>query len=133
MKHWLIKSEPDTYSFADLQKDGSTVWDGIRNYQARNYLKEMKQGDRLLFYHSGKEKSVVGVAEVSKPFFPESNDPEERWVAVEIIPLEQIKEPVSLQKMKESGLLPDLMLFKQSRLSVIPLSEEEYKSILTLK
>lgn len=133
MKHWLIKSEPDTYSFADLQKDRSTVWDGIRNYQARNYLKEMKQGDRLLFYHSGKEKSVVGVAEVSKPFFPESDDPEERWVAVEIIPLEQIEEPVSLQKMKESGLLPDLMLFKQSRLSVIPLSDEEYKSILRLK
>lgn len=132
MKHWLIKSEPETYSFDDLEGDKLTVWDGIRNYQARNYLKDMKIDDKLLFYHSGKEKQVVGIAEVSKEFFPESDDAEERWVAVEIKPLEKLQAGITLAKMKESGLLPDLMLFKQSRLSVIPLANEEYKTILKL-
>lgn len=132
MKQWLIKSEPETYSFDDLQNDKVTVWDGIRNYQARNYLKEMSIGDKLLFYHSGKEKQIVGIAEVSRESFPESDDSEERWVAVEIKPLEKLETGISLAKMKESGLLPDLMLFKQSRLSVIPLTNEEYETILKL-
>lgn len=132
MKHWLIKSEPETYSFDNLQDDKFTVWDGIRNYQARNYLKEMAIGDKILFYHSGKEKQIVGMAEVSREFFPESDDDDERWVAVEIKPLEKLQEGISLSKMKESGLLPDLMLFKQSRLSIIPLTNEEYKTILKL-
>lgn len=132
MKYWLIKSEPEIYSFDDLQDDKLTVWDGIRNYQARNYLKEMTIGDKLLFYHSGKEKQVVGIAEVSRESFPESDHAEERWVAVEIKSFEKLHEGISLTKMKESGLLPDLMLFKQSRLSVIPLTNEEYKTILKL-
>jgi predicted RNA-binding protein with PUA-like domain len=132
MKYWLVKSEPETYSLEDLQKEGHTVWDGIRNYQARNFLKEMNRGDKVLFYHSGKEKSVEGIAEVSKEFFPESGDPKDTWVAVEIKYLKSLQNRVTLQKIRESENLQNIMLVKQGRLSVMPLSSENYNEILDM-
>lgn len=132
MKYWLVKSEPETYSLEDLQKEGHTVWDGIRNYQARNFLKEMNRGDKVLFYHSGKEKSVVGIAEVSREFFPESGDSKDTWVAVEIKYMKSLQNPVTLQKIRESENLQNIMLVKQSRLSVMPLSGENYNAILDI-
>lgn len=133
MKYWLVKSEPQTYSFEDLQKEQQTVWDGIRNYQARNYLKEMERGDKVLFYHSGKEKRVVGIAEVSKSFFPEPDDASNSWVAVEIKAEKPLQKPVTLQQIKDAEALRDIMLVKQSRLSVMPLSGSEYDFILDIK
>lgn len=129
-KYWLVKSEPDTYSFEDLQKEGNTVWDGIRNYQARNFLKEMRQKDQVLFYHSGKAKSVVGIAEVTKEHFPEPGEPTDTWVAVELKAVKALSMPITLQQIKDSEKLKEIMLIKQSRLSVMPLSGAEYEHIL---
>ena len=132
MNYWLVKSEPQTYSFEDLIKDKNTVWDGIRNYQARNFLKDMRKGDNVLFYHSGKEKAVVGIAAVSKESFPEPGDNTGKWVAVEIEAVKPLSAPVSLQQIKESESLREIMLQKQSRLSVMPLTAEEYQVILEM-
>lgn len=132
MNYWLVKSEPQTYSFEDLIKEKNTVWDGIRNFQARNFLKEMRKGDSVLFYHSGKEKGVVGIAAVSKESFPEPGDDTGKWVAVEIKAVKPLAAPVSLQQIKESVKLQEIMLQKQSRLSVMPLTAEEYQVILEI-
>ncbi len=132
MNYWLVKSEPQTYSFEDLIKDKNTVWDGIRNYQARNFLKDMRKGDNVLFYHSGKEKAVVGIAAVSEESFPEPGDNTGKWVAVEIEAVKPLSAPVSLQQIKESESLREIMLQKQSRLSVMPLTAEEYQVILEM-
>ena len=132
MNHWLVKSEPETYSFKDLEEEQNTIWDGIRNYQARNFLKEMEKGDKILFYHSGKERSVVGTAEVSKASFPDPDDDTDTWLAVEIKPLKSFSTPVTLQQIKETEALKDILLIKQSRLSVMSLTEEEYKLILEI-
>src|SRR3954469_4313800 len=98
--HWLVKSEPDTYSFADLQRDGGTVWDGVRNNAAALHLKAMKVGDHALFYHSGEGKAVVGVARVAREAFPDASDPAGRFVAVELEPVRAVAAPVTLAQMK---------------------------------
>ena len=130
MNFWMVKQEPDKYSFDDLLKDGKTVWDGVRNYQARNNLKEMKRGDKALFYHTGSEKAVVGQAEISRENFADPTD--ENWVAVEIKPIEKFKEPVTLDEIKAEKTLENIALIKQSRLSVLPLTREEFETILKL-
>lgn len=132
MSHWLIKSEPEAYGWDDLEKDKSTVWDGVRNFQARNYLKQMKKKDNVLYYHSVKEKAVVGIAEVSKESFPDPTTEDDRWVAVEIKPVRKLKKAVTMDKMKTVKALAEIALFKQSRLSVMPLSEEAYDVIVKL-
>lgn len=128
MNYWLVKQEPEKYSFDDLIKDGATDWTGVRNFQARNNLRAMQLGDRVLFYHSVSEKLVVGIAEVSREEYPDPTD--EKWIAVELKPLEKLTNPVSLEKIKAEKMLENLALIKQSRLSVMPLTGSEYEKIL---
>ena len=130
MNFWLIKQEPEKYSFDDLLKDGKTVWDGVRNYQARNNLREMKRGDKVLFYHSVSEKAVVGAAEVSREHFPDATD--EKWIAVEIKPLEKFAKPVTLEAIKAHKDLQNIALIKQSRLSVMILTRKEFETIMKI-
>lgn len=130
MKYWLVKQEPEKYSFDDLLKDKKTIWDGVRNYQARNNLRDMKTGDRVLFYHSVSEKSVVGIAEVAKENFPDPTD--EKWLVVELKPLEKLANSVSLEQIKAEKTLENIALIKQSRLSVMPLTKKEFDKILKM-
>lgn len=130
MNYWLVKQEPEKYSFDDLLKDGVTVWDGVRNYQARNNLRAMRLGDRVLFYHSVSEKAVVGLAEVSRESFPDAAD--EKWIVVEITPVKKLKKAVTLDEIKAAKKLENIALIKQSRLSVMPLTKAEYKTILDI-
>jgi predicted RNA-binding protein with PUA-like domain len=130
MNYWLVKQEPEAYSFDDLVKDGTTDWTGVRNFQARNNLKAMKKGDKVLFYHSVSEKSVVGVTEVSKEHYPDPTD--ENWSAVEIKAVKKLKNPVTLEQVKANGALNNIALVRQSRLSVLPLTRDEYEEILSM-
>jgi predicted RNA-binding protein with PUA-like domain len=132
MNYWLVKQEPEKYSFDDLIKDGKTDWTGVRNFQARQYLRAMKTGDRVLFYHSVSEKAVVGVAEVSKEAFQDETDETGKWIAVEIKPIEKFQRPVTLDEIKARKNLQNIALIKQSRLSVMPLTREEFETILEL-
>ena len=130
MNHWLVKSEPEAYSFDNLIKDGKTDWTGVRNYQARNNLRAMKIGDKVLFYHSVSEKAVVGLAGVSREEFTDPLD--EKWIAVEIEPVEKFAKPVTLETIKAEKSLENISLIKQSRLSVMPLTKDEFETILKL-
>jgi len=130
MNYWLVKSEPTTYSWEDLQKDKKTTWDGVRNYQARNNLKEMKKGDLLLFYHSNEDKAIVGIAKVAKEQFPDPKD--KAWIAVEISPERKLKTPVTLAQAKADKNLSNMVLVKSSRLSVQPVKREEFDWIISL-
>ena len=132
MKYWLVKSEPFKYSWQDFLKDGWTYWDGVRNYQARNNLKEMKTGDRVLYYHSNEGLEVVGIAEVIKESYQDPTTDDERWVVVDIKPVKSIKNPVGLQVIKENKKLKDIALVKQGRLSVMPLKKAEFETIVKL-
>lgn len=130
MNYWMVKQEPEKYSFDDLVKEGKTDWTGVRNYQARNNLREMKTGDHVLFYHSVTEKAVVGEARISRENFPDPTD--ENWIAVEIKPVRKFDNPVTLEQIKTTESLMNIALLKQSRLSVMPLTAEEYKTICEL-
>jgi predicted RNA-binding protein with PUA-like domain len=130
MNHWLLKTEPGTYSWDDLVRDKRTGWDGVRNFQARNNLKAMKKGDLAFLYHSGDEKSIIGIAKVTKEGYPDPNDPD--WVAVEIAPVKKLKNPVSLAQIKGDKRLTNMVLVKASRLSVQPVKEAEFSLISTL-
>lgn len=131
-QHWLVKSEPVKYSWEKFNKDGRTFWDGVRNFQARNNLKEMKEGDLVLFYHSNEGKEVVGVAKVVKEFYqdPTSDDP--NWVVVDLAPVETLKKPVTLEQIKADGRLKEIGLVRQGRLSVMALKPEEFDRILEM-
>ena len=130
--YWLVKSEPAKYAFADLQRDGRTVWDGVRNNQAALYLKAMKLGDQALYYHSVEGLAVVGVAEVVREAFPDPTDPSGRFVAVEFAPLRPLARPVTLAQMKAEPELAGMAMFKQFRLSVSPVQPQEWATILGL-
>lgn len=133
MQYWMMKTEPGEFSFEDLVKDGKTVWDGVRNYQARNNLKAMKQGDQVLIYHSVTDKAVAGIAEVSKEAYPDPKDnPKKDWVVVEVKPVRPLKRQITLAEIKETPALADLPLIKQSRLSVIPLSKKDFDFLLKM-
>jgi predicted RNA-binding protein with PUA-like domain len=130
MNYWLVKQEPEAYSFDDLIRDGKTDWTGVRNFQARNNLRAMRVDDKVLFYHSVSEKSVVGMAGVSREEFPDPTD--EKWIAVEIKPVEKLAKPVSLDQIKAEKSLENIALIKQSRLSVLPLTKAEFETILKM-
>jgi predicted RNA-binding protein with PUA-like domain len=130
MNYWLVKQEPEAYSFDDLLRDGKTDWTGVRNFQARNYLRAMRAGDRVLFYHSVSEKAIVGAAEVSREEFTDPSD--EKWVAVEIKAVEKFAKPVSLEQIKAETSLANIALIKQSRLSVMPLTPFEFETIMSI-
>jgi predicted RNA-binding protein with PUA-like domain len=132
MAHWLIKSEPVKYSFEQLLKDGSTVWDGVRNNQAALYLKAMKVGDEALFYHSQEGLAVVGIAKVSKEAFLDPSDPAGRFVAVEVSPVRPLKAPVTLAQLKANPALAGMAMFRQFRLSVCPITDQEWAEILSM-
>jgi predicted RNA-binding protein with PUA-like domain len=129
MAHWLIKSEPAKYAFSDLVRDGKTMWDGVRNNQAALYLKAMKIGDEALYYHSVEELSVVGIARVCKEAFIDPTDPKARFVAVEFEPVKPMPKPVSLAEMKADPALAGMAMFRQFRLSVSPVTAEEWAVI----
>ncbi len=131
MNHWLVKQEPEAYSFDDLVVDGKTDWTGVRNFQARNNLRAMKIGDKVLFYHSVSEKAVVGLAEVSREEFTDPLD--DKWIAVEIRPVEKLGTAVTLEAIKKVKSLENIALIKQSRLSVMPLTKKEFDSIIKLR
>ena len=130
--HWLVKSEPDTYSWDDLVRDGATTWDGVRNHAAAKNLKTMQAGDEVLFYHSQQGLAVVGIATVSKTAFPDASDPTGRFVAVELKPLRPLKSPVTLAEMKTRPELADMVLIRQGRLSVAPVTAAEWKVIMDM-
>jgi predicted RNA-binding protein with PUA-like domain len=128
--YFLAKSEPGTYAFAQLVKDRKTVWDGVRNFEARNNLRRMKKGDLVLFYHSGDDKAVVGVAKVLREAYPDPTGRGEDWSAVDLAPVKALAEPVSLAQMRDDPGFDGLVLLKKSRLSVLPVSPEHFARVL---
>ncbi len=132
MKHWLVKSEAGTYSWEQFCVDQKTDWTGVRNFQARNFLREMKPGDRVLYYHSGEQKAVVGTAEVTGTAFVDPTSGEGDWSAVELEPRKPLKNPVTLKAIKADAQFGEIGLIKRSRLSVMPVSREHYAAIVKL-
>ncbi len=132
MKHWLIKTDPDTYSWDDFKKEGETSWDGIRNYAARLHLMAMKKGDKVLVYHSGGESEIKGLATITKEFYEDPTTKEDAWVSVGVKAGKSLKNPVSLAEIKKTKKLQNMLLIKISRLSVMPVTEEEYATILEM-
>ncbi|NCU49131.1 MAG: EVE domain-containing protein [Candidatus Fonsibacter lacus] len=131
MNYWLVKSEPSVWSFEDQKKAGlkGTVWDGVRNYQATNYLKQMKSNDLCFFYHSNEDKKIIGIVKVIKPAFIDPTDKEKKFVAVQVAYYKDLIEPVSLTDIKENKTISHLPLIKQSRLSVMPIDSKSWKII----
>ena len=129
---WLIKSEPSSYSWDKLVKDGHTVWDGIRNYTARNNLRTMKRGDEAFFYHSNEGLEIVGIVQVIKTAYPDPSAEGDTWSVVEIAPLRKLKKPVTLAQIKADKRLADMQLVKLSRLSVSAVTDQEWKVIVEL-
>jgi len=132
MAHWLVKSEPSHYSWEQFEKDGKTIWDGIRNYAARLHLKTMKKGDEVFFYHSNEGLDIVGIAKVVKEAYQDPTTNDEAWVAVDLKPVKKLKHPVSIQQIKTDKRLKNMALLRISRLSVQPVSEEEWKVVIEL-
>jgi predicted RNA-binding protein with PUA-like domain len=129
---WLVKQEPEAYSWQTFQKEGRAVWTGVRNFQARNNLRAMKKGDLICFYHSVSEKQIVGIAKVDKEYYPDPTAKEGDWSVVELIPLKPLRAPVSLETIKADKILKEVPLVKQSRLSVTPLTADQFARIAEL-
>lgn len=129
MAYWLVKSEPGTWSWDDQVRDGTTGWDGVRNAQAANNMKKMKRGDKALFYHSGKERAVVGIVEIVKEYHPDPTDESGRFGQVSVKTVKALKQPVTLKQIKAEPDMAELALVRQPRLSVMPVSDAQYKRI----
>jgi predicted RNA-binding protein with PUA-like domain len=132
MASWLIKQEPTSYPFAQLVKDKTTAWTGVRNFQARNNLRAMRKGDRLFYYHSVEEKRIVGLAKVAKEAYPDPTATEGDWSCVDVAAVKALPEPVTLEAIKADAKLKEIALVRQSRLSVVPLTEPEAERIAKL-
>jgi predicted RNA-binding protein with PUA-like domain len=132
MNYWLVKSEPETYSWADLLRDGQTAWTGVRNFAARNHLRAMRSGDSVLFYHSGEAKSVVGLARVAKVAYPDPTADEGDWSAADLAPVKPLAQPVTLAAIKADRILAEMKLARQSRLSVSPVTRGQFERLLKL-
>jgi len=132
MNYWLVKSEPEAYSWTQLLKDGQTAWTGVRNFQARNNLRAMKKGDAVFFYHSVSDKQVVGLARVAKEFYPDATAEDGDWSCVDLKPEKTFVKPVALEVIKADKVLAAMPLVKQSRLSVTPLTKEQAARLLAL-
>ena len=132
MAYWLVKSEPFKYSYEQLEKDKQTFWDGVRNYAARNHLKAMKKGDQVLFYHSNEGLEIVGIAKIAKEAYQDPTTDDDAWVVVDLKPYKRIKKPVSLEQVKADKRLKDMALVRLGRLSVQPVTEDEWNVILDL-
>jgi predicted RNA-binding protein with PUA-like domain len=132
MNYWLVKSEPEAYSWSQFLKDGKTAWTGVRNFAARNHLRAMKKGDLVGFYHSGEEKSVVGLARVVKEFYPDPTAEEGDWSCVDLAAVKALTKPVTLAQIKSDKVLKEMEIVRQSRLSVSPLTREQFERLLKL-
>lgn len=132
MQYWLMKSEPDVFSYDDLVKKGSEHWDGVRNYTARNNMRAMKKGDKALFYHSNIGKAVVGIITIVKEAYQDPTTDEIAWVCVDVAPNQKLKNPVTLAAIKANPNLAEMQLIKQSRLSVSAVTKEEFEEILKM-
>lgn len=133
MNYWLVKSEPDTYGWHHFIEQGRAIWDGVRNYQARNNLKAMQVGDQVLFYHSVTNPAVVGLARVARESYQDPTVPDDpRWVAVELEPLMAFEQPIPLIKIKAEPMLANMALIRQSRLSVMPVKPDEFELLLKM-
>lgn len=132
MNYWLVKSEPESYSWAQFVKDGQTAWTGVRNFAARLHLRGMAKGDLVYFYHSGEGKDIVGIAKVTKPAYSDPTASEGDWSCVDLAPVKALAKPVSLQTIKADKVLKEMVLAKQSRLSVSPATSEQFNRILEL-
>ena len=130
--YWLVKSEPNAYSWDDLVTDKWTYWDGVRNYESRNNLRKMIKGDQLLYYHSGKEMAVVGIAEVIREHYQDPTTDDTRWSAVDIKPIQPLPKSVTLKQIKGDARLGEMQLVRRGRLSVTPVTEIEYGIVLTM-
>lgn len=130
MRYWLLRSEPDAYSWDDLIRDGATEWNGVRNYTARNFLKEMQPGDQALFYHSNTEKAAVGIMEITRAWQPDGDDG--KWASVAVKPVRKLGKPVTLETLKSEPRLAKLEVLRQSRLSVTPVRDDEWAVLLEL-
>lgn len=130
MNYWLVKSEPEAYPWAQLVKDGKTSWTGVRNFQARNNLRAMKAGDRVLFYHSGETKEIVGLAKVLKAAYADPTAKEGDWSCVDLAPVEALLQPVTLAAIKADKLLTEMALVNNTRLSVQPVTESQFNRLL---
>ena len=130
MAYWILRSEPETYGWDDLVRDGGTEWDGVRNYTARNFLKDMAPGDQALFYHSGKEKAAVGIMEITRAWRPDGADGQ--WASVRVEPRQPLGGPVTLAAIKAEPKLARLEMLRQSRLSVTPVRDEEWQILLAM-
>jgi predicted RNA-binding protein with PUA-like domain len=132
MQYWLVKQEPEAYSWTAFVKDGKTAWTGVRNFQARNNLRSMKKGDLALYYHSVSDKQVVGLAKVNKEAYPDPTAEEGDWVCVDLVPVKPLTAPVSLETIKADQALSDMLLVRQGRLSVQPVTSAQFEKILKL-
>ena len=130
MRYWLLRSEPDAYSWDDLVRDHGTEWTGVRNYTARNFLKEMQPGDQALFYHSNTEKAAVGIMEITRAWQPDGDDG--KWASVAVKPVRKLGKPVTLEAIKAETKLSALEMLRQSRLSVTPVRDDEWKQLLAM-
>ena len=126
---WLVKQEPSSYSWSDFVADGETSWTGVRNFSARNNLRKMQKGDEVFFYHSGDEKAVVGIAKVVRIAYPDTTADEGDWSTVDLAPVKPVAKPVTLREIKSNPRLKGILLVRQSRLSVMPLAEPEFREI----
>lgn len=131
MKYWLVKSEPEVYSWEQFVKDKRTFWDGVRNYQARNNMQAMEKGDQVIFYHSSDVKAAVGIAEVVKTAYPDPTTDEPAWVVVDLKPVRPLKTPVTLAQIKAMPGMNNVALVRQARLSVLPLTQQEFEMIVS--
>jgi predicted RNA-binding protein with PUA-like domain len=129
---WLVKQEPSSYSWADFVGDGKTTWTGVRNFAARNNLRKMRTGDEVLFYHSGEEKAVVGIAKVTRTAYPDPTAKEGDWSTVDLAAVKPLARPVTLREIKANSRLKGIPLVRQSRLSVMPLAEPEFREIVNI-
>ena len=129
---WLVKQEPSSYSWADFVGDGKTTWTGVRNFAARNNLRKMRTGDEVLFYHSGEEKAVVGIAKVTRTAYPDPTAKEGDWSTVDLAAVKPLARPVTLREIKANSRLKGIPLVRQSRLSVMPLAEPEFREIVNM-
>ena len=132
MKHWLLKSEPNTWSWKNQIDEGPSMWDGVRNYQARNNLKKMKKGDLCFFYHSVTEKSIIGIVRIVKEYYPDPTDNSGKFVVVDVKAIKKLKRNVSLEQIKKNSKLKNIALVKQSRLSVMPIKKTEWDTIIKM-
>ena len=132
MNYWLVKSEPFKYSWEKFEKDKLTTWDGVRNYQARNNLREMQLGDQVLFYHSNEGKEIVGIAEVVRESYQDPTTEDTNWLVVDLKPVKKLKKTVTLEQIKSNDLLSNIGLIRQGRLSVMKVDKMEFDTIITL-